>query len=36
MSQDINITVASSKTRRVIKNLRWYVLVLFLVGVSVN
>ena len=29
MSQDINNTVATSKTRRVIKNLRWYVLVLF-------
>ncbi|SUX86505.1 Uncharacterised protein [Citrobacter koseri] len=32
MSQDINNTVAASKTRRVIKNLRWYVLVLFLLG----
>ena len=32
MSQDINNTVATSKTRRVIKNLRWYVLVLFLLG----
>ena len=29
MSQDINNTIATSKTRRVIKNLRWYVLVLF-------
>lgn len=36
MSQDINNTVAASKTRRVIKNLRWYVLVLFLLGVTVN
>ncbi|MCR6710918.1 hypothetical protein NVV47_22295, partial [Enterobacter bugandensis] len=27
-------TVAASKTRRVIKNLRWYVLVLFLLGVT--
>ncbi|MCU3138307.1 hypothetical protein N8T02_09085 [Enterobacter asburiae] len=36
MSQDINNTVATSKTRRVIKNLRWYVLVLFLLGVTVN
>lgn len=29
MSQDINNTAAASKPRRVIKNLRWYVLVLF-------
>lgn len=36
MSQDINNTIATSKTRRVIKNLRWYVLVLFLLGVTVN
>lgn len=36
MSQDINNTVATSKTRRVIRNLRWYVLVLFLLGVTVN
>ena len=36
MSQDINNTVAANKTRRVIKNLRWYVLVLFLLGVTVN
>ena len=36
MSQDINNTVATSKPRRVIKNLRWYVLVLFLLGVTVN
>jgi sugar phosphate permease len=36
MSQDINNTATASKTRRVIKNLRWYVLVLFLLGVTVN
>lgn len=36
MSQDINTPVVASKTRRVIKNLRWYVLVLFLLGVTVN
>lgn len=36
MSQDINNTVATSKTRRVIKNLRWYIPVLFLLGVTVN
>ncbi|MDU5332845.1 MAG: MFS transporter, partial [Enterobacter hormaechei] len=36
MSQDINNTIATSKTRRVIKNLRWYVLLLFLLGVTVN
>ena len=36
MSQDINNSVAANKTRRVIKNLRWYVLVLFLLGVTVN
>lgn len=36
MSQDINNTIATGKTRRVIKNLRWYVLVLFLLGVTVN
>nr|WP_318382239.1 MFS transporter [uncultured Enterobacter sp.] len=36
MSQDINHDVAVGKTRRTIKNLRWWVLVLFLLGVTVN
>lgn len=36
MSQDINNIVATSKPRHVIKNLRWYMLVLFLLGVTVN
>ena len=36
MSQPINHTTATSKTRRIIKNLRWYMLVLFLLGVTVN
>lgn len=36
MSQDINNTTEASKPRRIIKNLRWYVLVLFLLGVTVN
>ena len=34
MSQGINTPVVASKTRRVIKNLRWYVLVLFLLGMQ--
>ncbi|EMB4321983.1 MFS transporter [Pluralibacter gergoviae] len=36
MSQNINNEIAVSKTRRVVKNLRWWVLVLFLLGVTVN
>ncbi len=36
MSQDINNPVAVGKPRRMIKNLRWWVLVLFLLGVTVN
>ncbi|HDS1154237.1 TPA: MFS transporter [Pluralibacter gergoviae] len=36
MSQNINNELAVSKTRRVVKNLRWWVLVLFLLGVTVN
>lgn len=36
MSQDINNTIATNKTRRVIKNLRWYILCCFLLGVTVN
>lgn len=36
MSQGVNSTVATSNVRRAIKNLRWWVLVLFLLGVTVN
>lgn len=36
MSQGINNEMATSKTRRVVKNLRWWMLVLFLLGVTVN
>ncbi|VDZ68982.1 hexuronate transporter (plasmid) [Klebsiella aerogenes] len=36
MSQGLNNDMAVSKTRRVVKNLRWWVLVLFLLGVTVN
>ncbi|WP_330992858.1 MFS transporter [Pluralibacter gergoviae] len=36
MSQNINDEIAVSKTRRVVKNLRWWMLVLFLLGVTVN
>ncbi len=36
MSQGLNNDIAVSKTRRVVKNLRWWVLVLFLLGVTVN
>ena len=36
MSQNINNEIAVSKTRRVVKNLRWWMLVLFLLGVTVN
>ncbi|WP_336218802.1 MFS transporter [Citrobacter amalonaticus] len=36
MSQGINNEMAVSKTRRVVKNLRWWILVLFLLGVTVN
>ncbi|EMH4162006.1 MFS transporter [Pluralibacter gergoviae] len=36
MSQDIHNEIAVSKSRRVVKNLRWWVLILFLLGVTVN
>lgn len=36
MSQGINNDMAVSKTRRVVKNLRWWMLILFLLGVTVN
>jgi len=36
MSQGINNDMTVSKSRRVVKNLRWWVLVLFLLGVTVN
>jgi len=36
MSQGINNDMTVSKPRRVVKNLRWWVLVLFLLGVTVN
>ncbi|NUU65185.1 MFS transporter [Enterobacteriaceae bacterium BIT-l23] len=36
MSQGVNSTVTASNVRRTIKNLRWWVLVLFLLGVTVN
>ena len=36
MSQGLNNDIAASKSRRVIKNLRWWMLVLFLLGVTVN
>lgn len=36
MSQDINNDLPVSETRRTIKKLRWWVLVLFLLGVTVN
>lgn len=36
MSQDVNNEIAVSKTRRVVKNLRWWILILFLLGVTVN
>ncbi|MDX6021219.1 MFS transporter [Scandinavium sp. V105_16] len=36
MSQGVNNELTVSKTRRVVKNLRWWVLVLFLLGVTVN
>jgi len=36
MSQGINNDMTASKSRRVVKNLRWWVLVLFLLGVTVN
>ncbi|MRS13818.1 MFS transporter [Enterobacteriaceae bacterium RIT691] len=36
MSQGINNDLTAGKTRRVVKNLRWWVLVLFLLGVTVN
>ncbi|EJQ9116393.1 MFS transporter [Salmonella enterica] len=36
MSQDINNDMAANKPRRVVKNLRWWMLILFLLGVTVN
>lgn len=36
MSQGINNDMAVSKTRRIVKNLRWWMLILFLLGVTVN
>ncbi|WNN49721.1 MFS transporter [Siccibacter colletis] len=36
MSQGINEGVSASKTRRVVRHLRWWVLCLFLMGVTVN
>ena len=36
MSQGINNDLTVSKSRRVVKNLRWWMLVLFLLGVTVN
>lgn len=36
MSQGLNNDIAASKSRRVIKNLRWWMLALFLLGVTVN
>ncbi|MCS2158373.1 MFS transporter [Scandinavium sp. H11S7] len=36
MSQGINNDMTASKSRRVVKNLRWWMLVLFLLGVTVN
>ena len=36
MSQGINNEMAASKSRRIIKKLRWWMLVLFLFGVTVN
>lgn len=36
MSQGINTTTSAVKTRRKIRNLRWWMLVLFLSGVTVN
>ncbi|EAA7388574.1 MFS transporter [Salmonella enterica subsp. enterica] len=36
MSQGINNDMAANKPRRVVKNLRWWMLILFLLGVTVN
>ncbi|WP_436876051.1 MFS transporter [Siccibacter turicensis] len=36
MSQGINAGISASKTRRVVRHLRWWVLALFLMGVTVN
>ena len=36
MSQGLNNDITASKSRRVVKNLRWWMLVLFLLGVTVN
>ncbi|HAG8949436.1 TPA: MFS transporter, partial [Escherichia coli] len=36
MSQDINNNIAVSKHRRIIRQLRWWMLILFLMGVTVN
>ena len=36
MSQGLNNDMAVSKSGRIVKNLRWWILVLFLLGVTVN
>mgnify|MGYP002605015371 CR=1 FL=1 len=36
MSQGINNDMTASKPRHIVKNLRWWMLVLFLLGVTVN
>ncbi|EOM7080235.1 TPA: MFS transporter [Escherichia coli] len=36
MSQGINNDMTASKPRHIVKNLRWWILVLFLLGVTVN
>ncbi|EBC0976964.1 MFS transporter [Salmonella enterica] len=36
MSQGINNDMAANKPRRIVKNLRWWMLILFLLGVTVN
>ena len=36
MSQGINNDVAATSSRRIFKKLRWWMLVLFLFGVTVN
>ncbi|EKH2892874.1 MFS transporter [Salmonella enterica] len=36
MSQGINNDMATNKPRRIVKNLRWWMLILFLLGVTVN
>ncbi|EDS6439855.1 MFS transporter [Salmonella enterica subsp. VII serovar 1,40:g,z51:--] len=36
MSQGINNDMTASKSRRIVKNLRWWMLILFLLGITVN